>query len=74
MPLKLQTSDMADHLDSDAAAAEYLSEVLADGDTDELLRVLRHVAKARGIAQVAGASGLGRESLRTALRPGQAPI
>ncbi len=73
MSLKLQTFDMADHLDSDAAVAEYLSQVLADGNTDELLRALGHVAKARGIAQIAEASGLGRESLYKALRPGAKP-
>ena len=71
--MKLQTFDMADHLDSDAAVAEYLSQVLADGDTDELLRALGHVAKARGITQIAEASGLGRESLYKALRPGAKP-
>lgn len=47
--------------------------MLADGDTDELLRALGHVAKARGIAEIAEASGLGRESLYKALRPGAKP-
>lgn len=73
MSLKLQTFDMADRLDSDAAVAEYLSQVLAEGDMDELLRALGHVAKARGITQIAEASGLGRESLYKALRPGAKP-
>ncbi len=39
--------DMADHLDSEEAIAEYLSQVLADGDTDELRRALGHVAEAK---------------------------
>ena len=73
MTPKLQPFDMTDHLDSDEAVAEYLSQVLADGDTDELLRALGHVAKARGIAEIAEASGLGRESLYKALRPGAKP-
>ena len=34
--------DIADYLDSKEAIAEYLSQVLADGDTDELLTALGH--------------------------------
>ena len=40
--------DMADYLTSDEAIAEYLSQVLADGDQDELLEALWHIAKAKG--------------------------
>ena len=53
--------DIATLLDSDEAISEYLSQILADGDTDELLRALGHVARARGMAQVSRDSGLGRE-------------
>lgn len=73
MNAKLRPFEMANLLDSEAAIAEYLTQVLADGDTDELLRALGHVAKARGIAEIAEASGLGRESLYKALRPGAKP-
>ncbi|EPL05492.1 addiction module antidote protein [Pseudomonas sp. CF161] len=59
--------DMATLLDSDEAISEYLSQVLADGDTDELLRALGHVARARGMTQIARDTGLGRESLYKAL-------
>ena len=44
---KLIPFDITDHLDSEAAIAEYLSQVLADGDTDELRRALGHVAEAK---------------------------
>ena len=37
------------HLDSKEAMAEYLSQVLEDGDGDELIRALDHIAKARGL-------------------------
>ena len=73
MTAKLMPFDLAAHLDSDEAVAEYLSQVLADGDSDELLRALGHIAKARGMAQIAEISGLGRESLYKALRPGARP-
>jgi len=73
MTVKLTTFDMAAHLDGPEAIAEYLNQVLADGDTDELVRALGHIAKARGMAQIARDSGLGRESLYKALAPGAKP-
>ncbi|MQU07926.1 addiction module antidote protein [Pseudomonas helleri] len=65
--------DMAALLDSDEAISEYLSQVLADGDTDELIRAVGYVAKARGMAQIAKDSGLGRASLYKAFAPGARP-
>ncbi|WP_312963323.1 addiction module antidote protein [Stutzerimonas nitrititolerans] len=65
--------DMADHLDGEEAIAEYLSQVLADGDTDELIHAIGHIAKARGMSQIAKDSGLGRESLYKAFAPGAKP-
>jgi len=71
--LKLKPFDITRHLDTDEAMAEYLSQVLEDGDSDELIRALGHIAKAKGMAQVANASGLGRESLYKALSEGSQP-
>lgn len=51
--------DMADLLGSDAAISEYLNGVLADGDSDEVLRSFGHIARARGKSQVAKAFGAG---------------
>lgn len=65
--------DLAALLDSEEAISEYLSQVLADGDTDELIRAVGHVAKARGMAQIARDSGLGRASLYKAFAPGAKP-
>jgi probable addiction module antidote protein len=73
MAEKLVPFDMAALLDSPAAIAAYLTQVLADGDTDELIRAVGHVARARGMAQIARDSGLGRESLYKALAPGAKP-
>ncbi|MEE1888025.1 addiction module antidote protein [Pseudomonas carassii] len=70
---KLVPFDMADLLGSDAAISEYLSQVLADGDTDEILRALGHIARARGMSQIAKETGLGRESLYKAFGPGAKP-
>ena len=65
--------DLADYLDSEEMIAEYLSQVLAEGDTDELLQAIGHVAKARGMSQIAKDTGLGRESLYKAFAPGAKP-
>lgn len=67
MTEKLLPFDMPRYLDSDEAIAEYLTQVLADGDSDELLSAIGHIAKAKGMAQVAKDAGLGRESLYKAL-------
>jgi len=64
---------MVSLLDSDEAISEYLSQVLDDGDSDELLRALGYIAKAKGMAMIAKESGLGRESLYKALSPGSKP-
>jgi probable addiction module antidote protein len=73
MTLQLTTFDLVDQLDSEEAIAEYLSQVMAEGDGDELLRALGHIAKARGMSQLAKEAGLGRESLYKALKPGATP-
>ena len=65
--------DIADYLQSKEAIAEYLSLVLQDGDTEELLRAIGHVARAKGMANIAKVTGLGRESLYKALVPGAKP-
>lgn len=70
---KLLPFDMAVHLEGPESIAEYLSQVLTEGDDDELLRALGHIAKARGMAQIAADAGLGRESLYKALAPGARP-
>lgn len=73
MTLKTVAFDIVDELGSDAAIAEYLSQVFADGDSDEIVRAIGHVARARGITQLARNSGLGRENLYNALKPGAKP-
>lgn len=69
----LPNFDMAEHLDSDQAIAEYLSMVLEENDPDELTHALGVVARARGMTEVAKASGLTREALYKALRPHSHP-
>jgi probable addiction module antidote protein len=70
---RLLAFDAARYLTDDTAVAEYMTAVLETGDPDLLLLALGDVARARGMAQVAKDSGLGRESLYKALAPGAKP-
>lgn len=69
----LKSFDMAEQLRDDVDIAAYLSIVLEEGDTEELIAAIGHIAKARGMTQIAKESGLGRESLYKALRSGSRP-
>ena len=70
---ELETFDISKYLESEEAIAEYLSQVLEDGDNDEFIRAIGHIAKAKGMAQIAKDTGLGRESLYKAFRPNAKP-
>jgi probable addiction module antidote protein len=70
---RLTNFDIADYLDSKEAIAEYLSQVLADGDTDELLSALGHISRAKGMTEIAKKTGLGRESLYKTFQAGTKP-
>lgn len=65
--------DMAEHLDSDQAIAEYLSIVMEENDPAEFAHALGTIARAKGMTEVARASGLTREALYKALRPTPQP-
>ncbi len=65
--------DAAHYLDNDEVIAQYLNLALASGDTDLLLSAIADVAKAKGMAQIAQDTGLGRESLYKALSAGAKP-
>ena len=46
---------------------------MEDGDSDEIIRALGHIAKARGMMKLANDTGLARESLYRALSEGAKP-
>ena len=70
---KFAPFDAADYLTDEETIAEYLSAALEDPDPDLFLVAVRDVARARGMTQLARATGLGRESLYKALTPGAKP-
>ena len=65
--------DMASYLGSEEEVAEYLRQVLEDGDPAELAAALGDVARARGMTQLARDTGLSRESLYKSLSGERAP-
>ena len=59
--------DSAQLLRSKEDIADYLEAVLEDGDPALITHALGVIARAKGMAQIGRASGLGRESLYKAL-------
>ena len=62
----LSEFDMAEHLDSDQAIAEYLSIVLEENDPAEFAHALGTIARAKGMTEVARASARISPSARPA--------
>lgn len=65
--------DLAEQLKSEEDIAAYLTMVIEDGDTSELAHALGLAARARGMSEIAKASGITREALYRALRPDASP-
>ena len=65
--------DAAEYLDDEQAIAEYLTAMMADGDPAMMAAALVDIARARGMGEIAKASGLTREALYKALRPNAQP-
>ncbi|KXU34411.1 addiction module antitoxin [Cephaloticoccus capnophilus] len=65
--------DLAEHLKTNEDVANYLTLVLEENDPAELAHALGVIARARGMSEVAKASGLTREALYKALRPESQP-
>jgi probable addiction module antidote protein len=69
----LPSFDPAQYLDSDEAVAEYLTAILEEGNPGLLAAALGDIARARGMTEIAKASGLAREALYKALKPDAQP-
>ncbi len=64
----LPVFDAAPYLESEAAVAAYLTDILAANDSALLAAALGDIARARGMSEIAKASGITREALYKALR------
>ncbi len=65
--------DAAKYLDSDTAIAAYLTDILEANDPALPAAALGDIARARGMSEIAEASGLTLEALYKALRPDAQP-
>ena len=63
MTLKTTPWDITEYLDDEKAVAEYLEAVFHDGDAEEIRDAIRNVAKARGMTELAEATGMSRAGL-----------
>jgi probable addiction module antidote protein len=71
--MEVSKFDIADYLDSNEMIAEYLNEVLEQGNENDLVTAIGNVAKAIGMTKIAEKSGLSRPSLYKALSEGSKP-
>lgn len=69
----LPSFDPAQYLDSDEAVAQYLTAILEEDNPGLLAAALGDIARARGMTEIAKASGLAREALYKALKPDAQP-
>lgn len=70
---KITKFDIAEYLEDDGMIAEYLNIVLEEGDPEDIIAALGHVAKAQGMSKIAEKTGLSRTSLYKALAHGSKP-
>lgn len=78
MPRKVRIADLPDfdpteHLTDEDEIAAYLTAVLEENDPALLAAALGDIARARGMSEIAQASGITREALYKALRPDAQP-
>ena len=73
MALKLNDFDPAVYLDNEQAVAEYLTSILEENNPALLAAALGDIARARGMTDIAKASGLSREALYKALKSSAQP-
>ena len=71
--LKTRPFDMANYLGDEADVAEYMRQVMEDGDPALLGAALGDMARARGMSKLAKDTGLSRESLYKSLSGERAP-
>ena len=71
--MKTSKFDIADYLDSEEMIAEYLNAILEEGDYEDVIIAIGHIAKAIGMTKISKETGLSRTSLYKALSNGAKP-
>ena len=70
---KLRDFDVANYLDNKEIIAEYLTQILEDGDYDEFISAIGDIARTKGISSISKDTNLNRESLYKAFKKGSKP-
>jgi probable addiction module antidote protein len=73
MPLETTKFDVLDHLNTVEEQIAYLEAALDQDDPSFIATALGDVAKARGVSKFAAETGLSREAIYKAFRPGGNP-
>ncbi|QEL21327.1 putative addiction module antidote protein [Bosea sp. F3-2] len=73
MPLETIPFDAAEYLTSEEAQIELLKDAIEEGDPTYIAHALGVVARARGVSEFARETGLSREAIYKAFRPGGNP-
>lgn len=71
--IKTRPFDVANYLKDEEDVAEYMRQVLEEGDPAELGAALGAIARARGMSDLARDTGLSREGLYKSLSGERAP-
>ncbi|WP_439473543.1 addiction module antidote protein [Algoriphagus formosus] len=65
--------DIADYLEDDEMIQVYLNQVLEEGDANDFVVALGHIAKAYGMSRIAEKTGMSRPSLYKAFSENSKP-
>ncbi len=71
--VKVSKFDIAEYLDDEVMIEEYLNNALEEGNTEDLIAAIGHIAKAKGMTRIASETGMSRPSLYKALAKGSKP-
>lgn len=73
MPLETTKFDVQDYLKTPEQQAAYIEAALEEGDASMIAAALGDVARARGVSEFARETGLSREAIYKAFKPGGNP-
>lgn len=73
MPVETTKFDILNHLKTREEQTSYLEAALEDGDPSIIASALGDIARARGVTAFARETGLSREAIYKAFRPGGNP-
>lgn len=73
MPIAMQTFEIRNYLTTPEEQAAYIEAAFEEGDPSFIAAALGDIARARGVTTFAAESGLSREAIHKAFRPGGNP-